>query len=165
LPQGNIQRLSIEAVSANRVFEAEALIRREPRLETKVDSQEVDFEFAKQFWALANVVVGFSIAQLVAFGIAAASAAPVGHLAASSGLDAQIQNHFGVSLTFTIISAFAPVGLVWFCQSTCKKIMSSLPQSSATTKSLHFFDALRFAATVIAGAASIGLIISIKFPS
>jgi hypothetical protein len=118
-----------------------------------MDRQDVDFDVAKQFWAAANLVVGFSLAQTVGFALAAASV--------SGKLDEQIQAHPGWSLLFTALSVVLSVGVVAFCQSAHREIMAPLPQSDATTKRLKRFDTIRIGATAIAGLASVALIVSI----
>ena len=125
-----------------------------------MNAQEVDLEFAKQFWTTANVVVSFSIAQVVAFGLTAA-AAPTDK---NNGLNFQIQQNFPVTVFLALLSAIASVSLVWFCQSAATEIASTLPRAPATTKYLGIFDALRIIATSLTGVLSVVLVISIKYP-
>ena len=125
-----------------------------------MDDQGLDAEFAKQFWTTASLVVSFSIAQIIGFGLAVAAASEN----ESNGLDFQIQMNFPAAILATLASAIVSVALVWFCQSAAREIMSTLPKSQATTRNLRIFDKVRIIATSIAGALSIILVLSIRCP-
>ena len=125
-----------------------------------MDAHEIDFEFAKQFWTTANVVVSFSIAQIVAFGITAAAASAD----KTAGLDFQIQHNFVVAVIMSLLSAIGAVALVCFCQSAASAMISTLPPGDARTKYLKWFDFLRISASSVAGALSVLLVISIECP-
>ncbi len=122
-------------------------------------ADDIDFDFAKQFWTTANLVVSFSVAQIVAFGIAAATAPVDGN----SGLIYQIQRNFPAAIIATLASAICSIGLVRCCQSAARELLSGLQPNPSTIKILGRFDTLRIAATSVIGVASVILVGSIEY--
>ncbi len=124
-------------------------------------ASEVNFEIAKQFLGMANVTLGFSIAQLIAFGLtaAAASADP------KSGLTFQIQSHPMVSVGLTILGSTLYAVVLLGCQISAHDILADLATKSMALRYLEMLDLFRMVAMVLGGLAATALVWSVAYPT
>jgi hypothetical protein len=126
-----------------------------------VGASEVNFEIAKQFLGMANVTLGFSIAQLIAFGLTAAAASSD----PKNGLTFQIQNHPKVSVGATILGSTLYALVLLYCQVSAHDILADLAMKSKALRSLEAFDVARMVAMVLGGFAATALVWSVAYPT